>query len=522
MSGAAKDPSKTSRLSDSAAGQAERRFPLGLSGFGQRWSDRQFQAEDALAELLELVSDLPSLRVSARELVDIWLASGKIDEDEASRMRQSINTHDRSLHLDEDDVTERSTEPGLLTPDPITSPAFYKPEGTLAERLDPDTTRRTPSVDPPQHEGDRKPAVQPGVSCDREAPSRSVTRQHNVLRVLSILFVAAGLATVASYFWLGKERFRAGADRIVGIAGIDIPWPDTSVPEGDGTRVQTPAADDDRKTGGQRQDTVTLQARAADIRVPEKAPSSDGSASAARVSLQLGGRDRRPDVVSVEVVENEGTVAVTLERAEASGALDLGIRPVTNEEGMESLRDLLDADSDTVIRLPAGVVGHTLTIPLPDDDRVTGTRRYGFLIVRSGNDGRTLARVNLTVRDDELIDRAGYLPPGTVAFADESVTVREGAGAAEIRLVRFGGYERERMTRLLVVGRSAKAGEDFMEAARRDVRFAAEQDNVTVFIPIVDDSRLEDMEFFQVMFDDPQGSIGSPSQLIVKVLDDDK
>lgn len=90
MSGAANNLPKARRLYDPEARQGPGRFPLGLSGFGQRWADREFRAEDACAELLELVSDLPSLRGSARELVDMWVESGRISESEAARMRKSL------------------------------------------------------------------------------------------------------------------------------------------------------------------------------------------------------------------------------------------------------------------------------------------------------------------------------------------------------------------------------------------------------------------------------------------------
>lgn len=857
MSGAANNLPKARRLYDPEARQGPGRFPLGLSGFGQRWADREFRAEDACAELLELVSDLPSLRGSARELVDMWVESGRISESEAARMRKSLGG--RSSRSDEvGHVTNKGTaepESEILTTDSMVPSAAGNPKGGTAGREDSDGARRprkdfaagdviagryelirrvedgsmgvvyqaidrdrsTPGerhhvalkllssrlslygpairalqqeartgqlLDHPRivktyglerdgsaffivmewctgvslarwlddHGGESMPpaqvasivadlgaalayahargivhadvkpgniildaegraslcdfgvarldaaaaaggytfdtgvlraatpayassqvleglrptpqddiyslaavtyrllagrrafggcnareaaeqglkparvdgleagqwvmlesalsvsrddrparledfmaafcgstiaertgpdtreevirAIRPGVSPPAAFLPSRIRRRRRVSRALALLVIVAGAAIAGSYFWLGTERLRALLDEVPILAEVEIPWlespaggteradPGSSValettqtgqgqPADDGSQGPSPVGEQTEPDSGSVEAADT---GAADSAVEEPAASArssvalppseavgrndddpgsdapetgasrtaDGIGPAAEVSLELGGRDRRPDVVSVEAVENEGAVRLRLERSRTGEPLDLDILPVTREEGMQPLEDLFGSDAERGVRLSADALTHSLTIPLPDDDRITGTRRYGFFLADSGTDGRILARMNLTVRDDELIDVAGYLPPRTVAFREGPVSAMEGDGAAEIRLVRFGGYEEERITRFVVVGESALEGEDYAAGATREVRFAPGEDNVTVFIPIVNDSRPEGVEVFRVVLDDPRGPIGSPSQLTVRILDDDR
>lgn len=433
---------------------------------------------------------------------------------------------------------------------------------TIAERTGPDTREEVIR------------AIRPGVSPPAAFLPSRIRRRRRVSRALALLVIVAGAAMAGSYFWLGSERLRALLDEVPILAEVEIPWlespaggteraePGSSVavdttqtgqgqsvgdgsqsPLSVGEQTEPESGSDEAADTGAAVSAVEQPAASAGSSValpPSEAvgrngedPGSDAPETetsgtpdaigpAAEVSLELGGRDRRPDVVSVEAVENEGAVRLTLERSRTGEPLDLDILAVTREEGMQPLEDLFGSDAERAVRLSADALTRSLTIPLPDDDRLTGTRRYGFFLADSGTDGRILARMNLTVRDDELIDVAGYLPPRTVAFREGPVSAMEGDGAAEIRLVRFGGYEAERITRFVVVGESALEGEDYAAGATREVRFAPGEDNVTVFIPIVNDSRPEGVEMFRVVLDDPRGPIGSPSQLTVRILDDDR
>lgn len=867
MTGAAKKLSKARRHYDPEAKRGPGRFPLGLSGFGQRWADREFRAEDACAELLELVSDLPSLRGSARELVDIWLQSGRISEDEAQRMRRALGggrrrpAEDHAAGGQEASVAESE----ILATDSVPAPSSERRESRPAERVGPerpsspqprdfapgdliagryelvrrvddgsmgivyqaiDRDRSTsddgphvalkllsnrlslygPAIralqqeartgkllDHPQivktyglerdgsaffivmewcpgvslarwlddHPGEAMPrervvsivadlgaalacahargvvhadvkpgniilddagsarlcdfgvarldaaaasgrhtfdagvlraatpayasaqlleglaaspqddiyslaaltyrllagrrafgghnareaaelglkpetldgleagqwavlesalsaspedrprsvedfvsafcrgndalaperaaaagreetirAIRPWVSAPGDYLPSRIPRRRPVLKTLAGLVLLTGSALVASYFWLGEDRVRMLLDRVPALAEVDIPWlespgsggeervdpgriavADGAQPgeerqasdtgQGSAATTETPGAGSDSEEAGVAQSpasSIEGRSRAlaigpsvalppddavgqgggipdGDVSAERPAASSDEARTAVGVSLELGGRDRRPDVASVEATENEGAVTVTLERSETGTPLELDIRPVTREEGLEPLQDLFPDDAGRTVSLAAGARSHALTIELPDDDLITGTRKYAFFIVGSGADVadvRTLARIDLTVRDDELVDVSGYLPPGTVAFTEGSVSATEGGGAAEIRLVRFGGYEQERIARFVVVGQSAVEGEDYAAGTAGEVRFAPGEDNVRLFIPIINDNRPEAVEQFRVVLDDPRGPIGSPSQLTVRILDDDR
>lgn len=392
------------------------------------------------------------------------------------------------------------------------------------------------------------------IRADARPPAafrlESGRRRYGALRVLGMLIVLAGILAGAAYFYYGEERLEEALDDALAAAGLAS---QSSMPEpvsagetaaardaggsGEAAGDMSGAADADRQA-----DAVTAAPQ--DAQMPERgergginaAPSQDGDETGADVrrepaaaegqqalvvTLQLAGAERRPDVATVEVTENEEPVALRLERATSDESVELSIVPITREEGFDPLAELTGLDPSGTIRLPAGVREHTLSIALPDDDIVTGTRRYGFYVMQAVPEERPLARVELRVADDELEATSGYVPPGTVAFAESAPRVTEGEGAASIRIVRMGGVEEERVVWLEVLEDSAVAGEDYVDISGREVRFAPGTDNVTVFVPIVDDSIPEAEERFRIVLEDPDGPIGVPSQMPVRILDDD-
>lgn len=464
-------------------------YPRGLSGLGQRWEDREFDLRSAEAELLELVSDIPGLAQSAVALVDVWLARGLIGPDDRSRLISHFPGAGANETRDRDVSAPPPAEPGAGAP----------PVGDAS-----DAVVEEPAQDEPRSEPQTTPS--PGT-------------RRGGMRLFPVAVACLCVCAVA----------------IVMVLMPDRPENDSSTPRDVAAAQQAESEVPDRlDTAPARQQTlgpvsVTSSTRLTETPVPAYAgaeaddePTAGSARPDADARLVLSGPEEDVAVSSLEAVENQGTVKIELVRVEGvDAALDIEVMPVSREDGLTNAGNLAFSMVAPVARFEPGQSRRLLEIRLPDDDLLTGTRRYGYYLAQALPEMRLLGRIELAVRDDELLDRAAHLPAGTLSFAHVDGTVSEGASDVRVRLVRYGASDRAFSAKVVISGVGAVEGEDFVGPAEQIVRFPAGSDAEAFFVSLIDDGIAEAEEAIRVSLAAEDVALAAPQQLDIRIIDDD-
>ena len=113
--------------------------------------------------------------------------------------------------------------------------------------------------------------------------------------------------------------------------------------------------------------------------------------------------------------------------------------------------------------------------------------------------------------------------PGSFAFAEDTVTVREGASAVLIKIVRRGGSKGSASVAWSTNAVTAEADADYGHFTESIETFADGQTESSIFIPVVSDSEVESNEsFFVSLYQPSEGAkLGLTTQVLVTILDDD-
>ncbi|MDA8019050.1 MAG: autotransporter domain-containing protein [Thermoanaerobaculia bacterium] len=163
-------------------------------------------------------------------------------------------------------------------------------------------------------------------------------------------------------------------------------------------------------------------------------------------------------------------------------------------------------------------------VPVAGDTRIEGDERFGLRLTAA--DGANIVRSEAVclIRDDDEDDGGGGPGPGggSVVRLLPTRPVTEGAGPAIIRLERRGSAAGPVQAFVVARGGTASLGEDLPEVQRVAEWRSGQVGTVEVQIPILDDSRQEDTEFFLVGISEARNArIGTPAQARQVIVDDD-
>lgn len=111
--------------------------------------------------------------------------------------------------------------------------------------------------------------------------------------------------------------------------------------------------------------------------------------------------------------------------------------------------------------------------------------------------------------------------PLRFAFAEDSVTVSEGDRMVSIVVQRSGGMGSEASMIWWTAANTASPGDDYAELGVSTEQFSADQDSMTLYVPLVSDSLIEQPESFNVYlsWDSAQTEIADTTEVFV--IDDD-
>ncbi|HND51952.1 MAG TPA: Calx-beta domain-containing protein [Pirellulaceae bacterium] len=171
-----------------------------------------------------------------------------------------------------------------------------------------------------------------------------------------------------------------------------------------------------------------------------------------------------------------------------------------------------------------GVATQSFVVPVSDDLWYEKDEAFGLRLSNPTN-GATLGKRS-AAWVEILNDDAKQ--PGRFQFSSPTYTVFEGQLAAMLTVVRVDGDNVPASVRLYNAGGDGNGGAAAWAPsdhgwAPEQLDFAAGESTKTVMIPIVDDSMVEDDEFFRLQLYSPtnDATIGDPATAVVRIRDND-
>jgi hypothetical protein len=112
-----------------------------------------------------------------------------------------------------------------------------------------------------------------------------------------------------------------------------------------------------------------------------------------------------------------------------------------------------------------------------------------------------VAVINVTLEDDDRRAFETRLPPNTIGFAINQISVSEADPAVQVDVMRFNPDATSMSVSFSVEELTATEGEDYFGPQQYELSFAPGQRSARLLIPLVQDSRAEGDEAFVVKLD---------------------
>ena len=175
------------------------------------------------------------------------------------------------------------------------------------------------------------------------------------------------------------------------------------------------------------------------------------------------------------------------------------------------------------VTFEAGESRARTVIFVPSDTQRDPDRRITIQVREVDNAGRALARIELTLEDDDQRRYEAGLPPNIIAFANRQIFIREADPAVQIDVIRFNPDNTAVEVSYVVRDLSATAGEDYFPPGLPIIFFGPGQRTARILIPLVQDSDPEADEAFMIELigGTPQSDPDIYQRITVMIRDDD-
>jgi len=198
----------------------------------------------------------------------------------------------------------------------------------------------------------------------------------------------------------------------------------------------------------------------------------------------------------------EGTGAATIDLVRMSNILE-SYTVLLEEVGFSGNRSpweegRYEIANSGYVTFEAGEHRARTVIFVPSDTQRDPDRRVTIQVREVDNAGRALARIELTLEDDDQRRYEAGLPPNTIAFTDRQIFVREADPAVQINIVRFNPDNTAVEISYVIRDLSATAGEDYFPPGLPIIFFGPGQRTARILIPLVQDSDPEADEAFML------------------------
>ncbi|MGI9206187.1 MAG: protein kinase domain-containing protein [Woeseiaceae bacterium] len=244
----------------------------------------------------------------------------------------------------------------------------------------------------------------------------------------------------------------------------------------------------------------------------------------ATVTIALPSADGTAEITNLAIREDSVPAFVDFTRTDSSEELTIDVSEsefTGNRSPLETGQYTLDNGGE--IQFAAGQERARMTVSMRSNP-VRESDSDVTLLVNPANDADTiLATISLTLEDDDQRAFEEGLPPNTVAFAVNQISVRESDPAAQIDVVRFKADTESLEVLYELADVTATEGQDYFAPDLSVVYFAPGQRTARILVPLGQDTRVESDEAFMLKLNTASAPADSNlfSQIAVMIRDDD-
>ncbi|MEN7343526.1 MAG: protein kinase [Pseudomonadota bacterium] len=287
------------------------------------------------------------------------------------------------------------------------------------------------------------------------------------------------------------------------------------------TSVSTKSETKNIQTANARSVTERI-APIADAHV-EYTPSNRVSAVAApgsRLSLMLPSADSVVPALDASLVlyEGDASAQITLSRQDVGVVRQLQLQRLRNDGLFSVVKGALPLPDRLGLTLAGEQSEIGFLVDVDDDAWIAPDliERYNLLDISSGE---LLARLTLTVKDDEYASLAPTVAADTVSFATSEISVTERDTVIRIPVWRLNPSAAALTVPLQILDATAVADEDFVVSGDTSLSFPAGIDRQLVLLPLVADDLPEGDEQFLLQLPTKTALEGVYTTLTVRILD---
>jgi len=244
----------------------------------------------------------------------------------------------------------------------------------------------------------------------------------------------------------------------------------------------------------------------------------------ATLTINLAFGADAPSAADLVIREDSDAAIIDIFRDDSTEPLSIAISESEfsgNQSPWESGQYSVENDGQVIFA--AGQDRTRLTISMRSNPVREPDRDVVLQIRDVANPALDLARINLYLEDDDQRAFERGLPPNTVAFAVNQVSVREFDPAAQIDVIRYNPDNTSLEVTYKLQDVTATEGQDYFSPGITSVYFAAGERTARILVPLGQDARPEADEAFMLELETNTVSTDSNifSQIAVMIRDDD-
>jgi len=244
----------------------------------------------------------------------------------------------------------------------------------------------------------------------------------------------------------------------------------------------------------------------------------------ATVTITLPPAGSTAALTSLAIREDSGPAFVDFLRTDSTEELTIKLSEAEftgNRSPLETGQYALDNGGE--VHFAVGQDRARLTVSMRSNPVREADSDVTLQVVPVGDTEQVLGAIRLTLEDDDQRAFEEGLPPNTVGFAVNQISVRESDPAAQVDVVRFKADNESLEVAYELTDVTATEGQDYFAPDLSVVYFAPGQRSARIIVPLGQDTRVEADEAFMLKLNTASAPADSNlfSQIAVMIRDDD-